>query len=311
MKSQRGRRIALMFLIVACGGAGFRWWQLARTHERLTHECARLAEENTTLEARLAAAQGSGAVTSPQSALEQVAQPSEPTAEQLRQAALERLVAELKRERGAQTTPRPPPPPEGPGGGVFNELMDDPEYVRLAITLWRDAIVVSQARRFRWAGIPVEKRRVLSGLVLEVSFSGDDAAMASTQLGGSEPDAWRARQSAMARVDREIRNLLGEETYAQLQRASMASGADSLVDSLDTRLSYSGSPLTAEQAERVFAAAVDARVGFMLQPGQLEDLVERARPVLNAEQLAAFHDVAGEFNLGKRQGIRTTTAPPG
>jgi hypothetical protein len=310
MKSQRRLKIALVFLVLACGLTGFRWWQLARIHESIEHERARLGEDSRVLEQRTAETQSRVEIADTQPSEEQVAEARDRAADQRRQAPLDQLVAELKHERGVQTTTRPPPPPEGPGGNVFNELMGDPEYVRLAMTLWRDAIVLSQARRFRWAGIPVEKRRALSGLILEVGFSGDDAARASAQLGGSEQDAWRARQSAMARVDREIRDLLGEETYARLQRANMASGADSLIESLETRLSYSGSPLTAAQAERVFAAAVDARVGFMLQPGQLEDLVERARPVLNAEQLAAFRDVAGEFNLGKSQSSRPASTAP-
>ena len=220
-----------------------------------------------------------------------------------------KLVAQIKEERAKRTTPLPPPPPEGPGGDTFRELMDDPEYARLTMVIWRYGWLDQNARRFQWAKIPSEKQEKLNELILDVGFSGDDALITAQKHGLSSEEAWKVREKVKLGVETEIQELLGRETYEQLQRGRVSSGSNELSKNLQTRLSYSDTPLSKEQAQQVYEAMIERRIPHMLKPEQIEPLIERAKPALSSEQLGVFRQVVTEYNYGKWEGPVTVSEP--
>jgi hypothetical protein len=219
------------------------------------------------------------------------------------------VVERIKEERAARTSPLPPPPPEGPGGSTFRELMDDPEYARLTMVIWRYGMIGQNARRFQWAKIPPEKQEKLNELILDAGFSGADALMTAQENGLSAEEAWKIREKIVLGVEAEIQELLGRETYEQFQQGRFSSGANELLKSFETRLSYSDMPLTKEQSQQVYAAVVEAKIPHMLKPEQLEPLIERAKSELNPAQLEAFRQVVTEYNYGKWEGPVTVSEP--
>ena len=231
------------------------------------------------------------------------------TSEERRRHRVAKVVAQIKEERARRTTPLPLPPPEGPGGDTFRELMDDPEYARLAMVIWRYGIIFQNARRFQWAKIPAEKQEKLNELILDAGFSNDDVLMVAQKNGLSPAEAWKLREKVMVGVEAEIQELLGAETYEQLQRGRSSSEANELLRNFETRLSYSATPLSKEQAQQIFAAAIETKIRFMLKPEQIEPLIERVRPALSPAQFEAFRQVVTEFNYGKWEGPVTVSEP--
>jgi hypothetical protein len=133
--------------------------------------------------------------------------------------------------------------------------------------------------------------------------------MTSQKNGLSAAETWKISEKAMVEVEAEIQELLGAETYEQLQRGRFSSEANELLRNLGARLSYSDTPLNKEQAQQIYAAAIETGIHFMLKPEQIEPLIERARPALSPAQFEAFRQVVTEYNYDKWMGPITVREP--
>lgn len=306
MNTRTQSRWFLLALVLACIATGL-WLTRIRASTRITENALhRLAAENEhraseikTLRENLIHVPARESRFSPLSLEEQVQQE------------LHTLITKLKH---ARLTAPPPPPrnPSGPGGEHFPELMSDPEYERLATRLWRSGTRSRWLHAFRYASIPHAKEPQLRALLLEFGFSGADASRTAQLAGASEEQSWKARMQAHDEVANEITALIGAEAYAKIQRAQRAQGADELVERLETRLSYSASPLNSSQAAQLFQLGVAQNLDRMVTDSKtFPALIEKARPFLNQDQLNALHEIASEFNGGKgRSGVTSSSPTP-
>lgn len=223
------------------------------------------------------------------------------------------LIPQLKEARLTASPPPPKPPrdPSGPGGDHFPELMSDPEYASLTTRLWRHGTRNQWVYEFRYAGIPPEKQDQLRALLLEFGFSGDDAALTARRAGASEKQSWLARWQAAQEVSAEITALIGTDAHDKIQQAQRAQGAEELVERIETRLSYSGTPLTSSQVSQIFQLGVAHNIDRIVSDSTtFPALIEKAQGFLTHDQLNALREIAAEFNGGKSQKIVPDPAAP-
>ena len=110
-------------------------------------------------------------------------------------------------------------------------------------------------------------------------------------------------------VDAEIEALLGKETYQRYEKARYGNGALELVRALETRLSYSPTPLRDDQTGKLFGALLTTKFGFQLTLEQASQLIEAGGPVLDPAQRESFEEIVAEFNLGKWSSGPAPAAP--
>ncbi len=294
-------------LCLACIATGV--W-LARIHtstRAATQSLQRLTQENQQRTHEIGILRQSLASPSPSEASTSSLSP-----EQKIQQARYALIPQLKEARPTASPPPPKPPrdPSGPSGDHFPELMSDSEYAHLSVRLWRRGTRPDWLQAFRYAAIPTDQQDKLRALLLEFSFSGDDAALTAQKAGASEAQSWNARMQAHQEVSAEITTLIGADAYAKIQRAQRAKGAGELVEKLETRLSYSSAPLDSAQATKLFQLGVDMNLDWMVTDSTtFPALIEKARPFLDPDQLNALRDIATDFNGGKWQKIVTSPKP--
>jgi hypothetical protein len=310
MKAHSRSRWFLFVLLLACVASGV--W-LSRVHRsaqtaehtlnQLTLETRQRAQEIDTLRQTLAEGSSHASPSTSVVSVEQL--------QQNRRA----LTAEIKRTRPSDLTKPSPSPrlsrdPSGPSGDHFPELMSDPEYARLAAQLSRNETRTRWLQAFRFANIPPEKQTQLRALLLEFGTSGEDAIVTARRAGATEEQAWKARMQAAQEVSDEITALIGAEAYEKIQRTQQAQGAEELVERLESRLSYSGTPLQPTQATQLFQLGVDLNLDRIVTDSTtFPALIEKARPFLNQDQLQALRDVASEFNGGKGGSGVTSSSP--
>ena len=307
MKPRIRYRWPLITLLVACMATGV--W-LNRIHtttrvaekslDRLTTETRQRAHDIDTLRQTLASAPAHQSSPAPLSPEEQIQQDRRALVPQLKQA---RLTAPPE-------SPRPPRNPSGPGGDHFPELMSDPEYARLAVQLQRHESRTRWLQAFRYAAIPPEKQAQLRTLLHEFGHSGADASLTAERAGGSKEQSWIARWQAVQEVSSEITALIGDDAYAKIQRTQQAQGAEELVERLESRLSYAGTPLNSSQAAQIYQLSIDLNLDrIVVDSATFPALIEKSRPFLNSDQLRALRDVASEFNGGKGSSGVTSSSP--
>ena len=145
--------------------------------------------------------------------------------------------------------------PEGGRAGRFFALLDDPEVQRLAAVQQRASLDERFAALFRSLRLTPEQLERFKDLLVEKRAAVADvmaAARAEGMTGRESRDELRALvQNAQGEVDASIRSLLGEAGFLQYESYERTLPQRGTVERLNERLSYSGNPLSAGQAEQL------------------------------------------------------------
>lgn len=216
------------------------------------------------------------------------------------------------------------------GARAWNRLNDNPEAVRLMALQQRAELDSKYADLFRLLGLSPEKRAALQNLLTEKMNLRREVAMAARGQGinaRQNPDAFEALLlDAQSNWEKDVQALLTPEQYGQLQAYEATTTQRALLDQLNTRLSYTGTSLTASQqaslmallpastASSMDAGGPPAFPGGRAATAEITDaVVQQATSILSSDQVAALKELQAEqaASAQLRELMRSTGARPG
>ena len=227
---------------------------------------------------------------------------------------------------------RPAPGPNAGPARNFAAMMDTPEMQQLIALRARGQLDGRYADLFAKLRLsPAQLQRLQQLLVDKQNTTRDVmAAMRSQGLSTRRDNAEQTRsliQDANAEIDAQIRAELGEAVFAQYQEYERTQPQRTLVNRVSQRLSYSGEPLSEQQADllvSLFAETAPASPSRSpgppgmpsYRPSALTDeALVRAGSVLTPTQLAALQQLHQEQEAQNqlmrraRQGMNVSGAP--
>lgn len=157
-------------------------------------------------------------------------------------------------------------PDAAAGGGTQNRVigdvvntwlsaMNDPEAQRLMAQQQRGQIGSRYAGLFRSLALPPDRLAQFKELLLEKQTARNDVLLAATQQGINpltNPAEFRQLETNLqAEIDDKIKATLGPEAFAQFQTYQQTQGQRSVVNQLQESLSYTATPLSAEQSAQM------------------------------------------------------------
>jgi hypothetical protein len=187
----------------------------------------------------------------------------------------------------------------------IQELMADPEYAQAFQKQQRARLDGPYADLFAQLNLPPETLNRLQDLMVEKQNAARDVFMAAREEGFSgREDREQLREIlelTQSEIDAQIKETIGEQNYALLEAYQETGPQRAVVDRLETRLSYSSTPLNAMQAEALTAIIADTTTVDPSRGGQgsdfgvargtvtlSDDTMARAQSVLSPDQLQAF-----------------------
>lgn len=145
----------------------------------------------------------------------------------------------------------------GSGRARFAAMMEQPEVQRLMAMQQKAALDSRYAALFKSLALTPDQLDKLKNLLVDKSTAMADVMMAAREQGinpRQDREAFRQLvEETQADIDATIRSTLGETAFAQYQDYERTLPQRSIVDQLEQRLSYSSTPLTAEQSSQVLA----------------------------------------------------------
>lgn len=217
------------------------------------------------------------------------------------------------RENGAITdaaaaSDRPDRPEQRP-----NSLMENPQFVAAMQAQQRARLDNRYADLFRKLNLNPAQVDEFKALLAERQSSRMDvlAAARDEGLSGREnrEELRKLIQQAEGEIDADIRQLLGETAFREYQQYEQTAPQRAVVNQLETRLSYSGAPLTPAQSEaliNVLAAASNGGDGAPSpaadgpgvfggrSQGITDEVLTRAQGVLGPSQIEALREIQAE-----------------
>ena len=165
----------------------------------------------------------------------------------------------------------------------FTSLLDRPDAARLLAIQQKAQINARYGALFHQLGLSPDKLAQLKSLLADKLSTPIDVLAAAGQQGIDpvrNPEAFRQlNQNAQAELDEKIKALLEPAGYAQYQNFLQVEPQRAVVNQLQQALSYSDTPLTAAQADRLVqilaetspssgpGAATGAAVGYFSRTG--------------------------------------------
>jgi len=146
--------------------------------------------------------------------------------------------------------------PGGPGfGGPAMQMLESPEMRQLMAIQQKGRLDSRYAALFKSLGLPPEKLDKFKQLLVDKQSAAMDVMAEARAQGLVGPDS-RAQiqdllKSTNQELDDSIRSTLGDAGYEQYQQYDRTQSQRALVDQLASRLSYTDSPLTAQQAQQL------------------------------------------------------------
>jgi hypothetical protein len=139
--------------------------------------------------------------------------------------------------------------------GNMTATFDSPEAKRLMAIQQRAALDGRYADLFKGLNLPPDQLDQLKTLLVDRQSAALDVLSVANAQGLnplSSPEAIRdLARDTRAKVDSDIKNLLGEQGYAQYQGYEQTLPQRAVADQLEQRLSYSSTPLTPDQREQM------------------------------------------------------------
>lgn len=219
-------------------------------------------------------------------------------------------------------------------GNRMQALMADPEYAHAFQQQQRARLDGRYADLFAQLNLPPATLSKLQDLLVEKQNAARDVFMAAREegLGGRENrDQLRELvQMTQAEIDAQIQSTIGDQNYAALKQYEETGPQRVVVERLESRLSYSSTPLNAAQAQALTMilsetapAAATNRAGsrdFGAAQGGVtitDDTITRAQAVLSADQLQSLVTLQAEQAAAEqiadamRREARTVQPPDG
>lgn len=197
-------------------------------------------------------------------------------------------------------------------GNRMQTLMSDPEYAQAFQKQQRARLDGPYAELFAQLNLPPAALSQLQNLLVEKQNAARDVFMAAREegLGGRENrDQLRELlQLTQEEIDSQIRETIGDQNFETLQAYEQTAPQRAVVDQLETRLSYSGTPLNTAQADALTTILAEtatvssqgrSRGGPDLGPARssvtiTDDTITRAQGVLATDQLQSLVDIQQE-----------------
>ena len=243
---------------------------------------------------------------------------------------------------GAAEGPQRGPRGGGNMGANFMAMMDKPEIQKLMAIQQRAALDGRYAALFKNLNLSPAQLEQFKNLLVEKQTAMTDALAAARAQGinpRTDPEGFQKLiADAQADADDNIKSTLGDAGYAQYQQYQQTLPQRNIVNQLTQSLSYTNTPLTNEQSERmvqILAANTPPSnnsvgnnirntvgsafgVGFngQLNSPITNDAITQSATVLSAaqvtalQQLQATQQAQNQLNQAMRNQFRNTT-PPG
>lgn len=158
-------------------------------------------------------------------------------------------------ERAGRGGPRGGPESGLRQAAAVRELLARPDVQSMVQSQQRAGIASRYAPLYQRLNLSAGQIDQLSALLIERGNTRQDAFTAAREQGvdpRANPDAMRKLLAdVQAPIDASLKSLLGESGFAQLQNFEQTQPQRAVVGELQQRLSYTGSPLTANQAEQL------------------------------------------------------------
>ena len=208
--------------------------------------------------------------------------------------------AENEREGGRRNFDR------GEFGNRIQALMADPKYAQAFQQQQKARLDGRYADLFAQLNLPPAALSKLQNLLVEKQNSARDVFMAAREEGFSgREDREQLRelvQITQEEIDAQIRETIGEQNFAALQTYEQTGPQRAMVDQLETRLSYSGTPLNSVQAQAlttILAETATANNQGRSRGGPdfggsrnditiTDDTIARSQGVLSSDQLESL-----------------------
>ena len=175
--------------------------------------------------------------------------------------ALEKQVASARREAAPRAMGKSDTREEGAPGNPrmimakAAAMMDRPEVQRMMALRQRAALDSRYAALFKQLGLSPEKLDQLKNLMVERQQVGSDVFAAAAKQGidpmQDRAELARLTSEGQAKVDADIKSLLGDGDYSTYQNYQATLPQRALVNQLQQSLSYTSAPLTDTQAEQL------------------------------------------------------------
>ena len=139
------------------------------------------------------------------------------------------------------------------GFGDYAQMMDTPEMQQLMNLRDRGMLDSRYAELFKNLGLPPAQLQKFQQLLIDKQSTFRDvlAAMRTQGLTPNRDNADQMRtlvQNANVEIDRQIQSTLGTAAYEQYQNYELTQPQRATVERMQQRLSYSGEPMTPQQA---------------------------------------------------------------
>jgi len=184
-----------------------------------------------------------------------------------REQTLQDEAAELREQaqtaRTAAASPRQMSFRTGGPGGMSGPMLalESPEMRRLMAVEQKGRLDARYAALFKSLGLPPQQLEKFKQLLVDKQSAAMDVMAAARSQGLMGPDSRGQVQSlvqdANREVDDSIKSLLGDSAYQQFQQFDRTQPQRAIVDQLASRLSYTSSPLTAQQSEQLVQVLAD------------------------------------------------------
>lgn len=161
-----------------------------------------------------------------------------------------------KTPAGAEAAIPPPPAGDFRGfGGGFAGMMENPEVQRLIAIQQKGALDARYAGLFKSLNLTPQQLDQFKNFLVEKGTSMMDV-LAAARSQGIDPRSNREAfqklvADAQAEIDHSIRSTIGETAFNQYKDYETTLPQRSVVNQLEQRLSYTATPLTAQQSEQL------------------------------------------------------------
>jgi hypothetical protein len=214
---------------------------------------------------------------------------------------------------------------DGPGGfGRMRAMMESPQAQQFMAMQQKAALDGRYGALFRKLNLSPSDLEKLKNLLVERQTAALDVMTAARNQGvdlrSSSQEISQLVREAQAEVDQSIRSTIGDTGYQAYQDYERTLPARGAVNQLEQRLSYTSTPLRADQSDQLAqiiadtspsranggraangffvaaegAAAVAGAAFFSGGATITDDAVTRAQGVLTSDQLAAFKQLQAE-----------------
>lgn len=199
-------------------------------------------------------------------------------------------------------------------GSRIAEMMADPEYAAAFNLQQRARLDRTYADLFAQLDLPPNTLTRLQDLLVEKQNTTRDVFMAAREEGLGRENRSELRElmeATQAEIDSEIAAAIGQDNFAALQSFEQTGRERAMVGQIESRLSYSSTPLNANQAQALTSILAETSTGGNRGRGGdspfggggvaiSDEAINRAQAVLSSSQLKSLQDLQAEQQAAQK-----------